>query len=51
VLGVDQRGRIARGGPADLVVVEPDPLRAPPDEVAATRVRLTLVNGERTWPT
>jgi len=50
-LGADQLGTLAPGGPADLVVVEPDPLRAPPDEVADARVRLTLVAGERVWPT
>src|SRR6185295_6932846 len=33
----DALGRLVPGGPADLVVVEPDPLRAPPDELAATR--------------
>lgn len=45
----DARGRIAAGGPADLVVVEPDPLRAPADEVAAARVRLTVVAGKVAW--
>jgi len=49
-LGADRLGTLAPGGPADLVVVEPDPLRAPPDEVADARVRLTLVAGERVWP-
>ena len=49
-LGADRLGTLAPGGPADLVV-EPDPLRAPPDEVADARVRLTLVAGERVWPT
>jgi len=49
-LGADRLGMLAPGGPADLVVVEPDPLRAPPDEVADARVRLTLVAGERVWP-
>jgi predicted amidohydrolase YtcJ len=43
----DTLGRLVPGGPADLVVVDPDPLRAPPDEVAATRVRLTLAGGRR----
>jgi predicted amidohydrolase YtcJ len=43
-------GRLVPGRPADLVVVAPDPLRAPADEVAATDVRLTLVAGERAWP-
>ena len=50
-LGADGLGTLAPGGPADLVVVEPDPLRAPPDEVADARVCLTLVAGERVWPT
>jgi predicted amidohydrolase YtcJ len=45
----DARGRLVVGGPADLVVVEPDPLRASPDEVATARVRLTLVDGEVAW--
>ena len=49
-LRADRLGRLVPGGPADLVVVDPDPLRAPPDEVAATEVRLTLVAGERAWP-
>jgi predicted amidohydrolase YtcJ len=49
-LGASAAGRLRPGGPADLVVVEPDPLRAPPDEVAATRVRLTMVDGEIVWP-
>ncbi|MCW5892896.1 MAG: amidohydrolase family protein [bacterium] len=47
----DARGRLAVGGPADLVVVAPDPLRAPPDEVAETRVRLTVVGGKVAWAT
>ena len=42
-------GRLVVGGPADLIVVAPDPLRAPPDEVAATAVRLTLIGGEIAW--
>ena len=42
-------GCLVEGGPADLIVVEPDPLRAPPDEVADARVRLTLVNGKAAW--
>ncbi len=49
-LGADALGALAPGGPADLVVVEPDPLRAPPDEVADARARLTLAAGERAWP-
>ena len=49
-LHADALGWLRPGGPADLVVVAPDPLRAPPDEVAATEVRLTLVDGVRAWP-
>jgi len=48
-LGAPTLGRLRPGGPADLVVVEPDPLRAPPDEVAAARVRLTMIGGEVVW--
>jgi hypothetical protein len=47
----DVLGRLRVGGPAHLIVVDPDPLRAPPDEVADVRVRLTLVDGKRAWPT
>jgi predicted amidohydrolase YtcJ len=49
-LGAAGFGRLASGAPADVVVVEPDPLTAPADEVADTTVRLTLVAGERAWP-
>ena len=49
-LHADDLGRLAPGGPADLVVVEPDPLRAAPDEVADTRVRLTMIAGRIVWP-
>jgi predicted amidohydrolase YtcJ len=42
-------GRLAVGGPADLVVVEPDPLRASADEVRGAAVRLTLVGGNVAW--
>jgi predicted amidohydrolase YtcJ len=49
-LRADALGRLVPGGPADLVVVEPDPVQAAPDEVAATRVRLALVGGVRAWP-
>ncbi len=48
-LHADALGRLRRGGPADAIVVEPDPLRASPDEVAATRVRLVVVGGEVVW--
>jgi predicted amidohydrolase YtcJ len=42
-------GRVAVGAPADLVVAEPDPLRAPADEVRDTRVRLTIADGTVAW--
>jgi predicted amidohydrolase YtcJ len=48
-LGAGDLGRLRVGGPADLVVVEPDPLRAPPDEIAMTRIRLTMIRGEVVW--
>lgn len=48
-LGDRALGRLRPGGPADLIVVEPDPLRASADEVAATRVRLTMIGGEVAW--
>jgi predicted amidohydrolase YtcJ len=40
---------VAVGAPADLVVAEPDPLRAPADEVRDTRVRLTIADGTVAW--
>jgi hypothetical protein len=49
-LARDDLGRLVVGGPADLAVVEPDPLRAAPGELAEARVRLALVAGERVWP-
>jgi predicted amidohydrolase YtcJ len=49
-LGNDALGCLRAGAPGDVIVVEPDPLRAPPDEILATRVQLTLVEGERAWP-
>ncbi len=45
-LHADDAGRLRVGGPADLIVVSTDPLRATADEVADTRVRLTMVGGE-----
>jgi predicted amidohydrolase YtcJ len=49
-VGDDTLGRLVPGGPADLVVVEPDPLRASADELAATRVGLTVVAWTLAWP-
>ncbi len=48
-LGDDTLGRLRPGGPADLVVVDTDPLRASPAAVAATGVRCTMVGGAMVW--
>ena len=48
-LGAPALGRLRAGGPADLVVIEPDPLRASADELADARVRLTMIGGEVVW--
>ena len=42
----DDTGRIVAGALADLVVLDRDPFAAPPDEIAAARVRATYVEGE-----
>lgn len=42
-------GRLVPGAAADVIVVEPDPLRASPEETAQTRVRLTMIGGEVVW--
>lgn len=42
-------GRLAVGGPADLLVAAPDPLRAEAEALAATRVLLTMVDGTIAW--
>src|SRR5262249_38721207 len=42
-------GRLVPGAPADIVVVDPDPLRAPADEIWDTAIRLTLVGGVVAW--
>lgn len=38
-------GALTAGAPADLVVVDRDPLGVPPEELMATRVLLTLIDG------
>ena len=42
-------GAIEPGMLADLVVLDRDPFEAPPGEIAATRVLLTCVEGERVY--
>jgi len=48
-LHADALGALRPGAPADLVVVEPDPLRASPAELAAAQVRLTMIGGMVVW--
>ncbi|WP_371406225.1 amidohydrolase [Kribbella sp. NBC_00662] len=45
----DDTGRIEAGALADLVVLDRDPFKTPPDEIAAARVRETYVQGERVY--
>ena len=42
-------GRIMPGQPADLAVVEPDPLAVPVDALAAVRATATIVGGKVVW--
>jgi hypothetical protein len=48
-LHADTLGRLSPGGPADLAIVDHDPLRVPPDELGATRTWLTMVDGRIVW--
>ncbi|MCE2501885.1 MAG: amidohydrolase family protein [Dehalococcoidia bacterium] len=49
-LGMHTNGeRIAAGGPADLAVVEPDPLGAVVEELASVRAVVTVVGGRVVW--
>jgi hypothetical protein len=45
----DQTGAIEPGRLADLVVLDRDPFRGPPGEIAATAVEATYVAGERVY--
>ena len=45
----DQLGQVAPGMFADLVVVDRNPLSSPINELHATEVRMTFLNGERTF--
>jgi predicted amidohydrolase YtcJ len=48
--GLESRvGSIGRGKRADLVVLEADPRRVPPDEIPQIPVRLTMVDGAVRW--
>jgi len=41
----EEKGRLTAGAPADLVVLDADPLAASDDELRATRVLMTVVDG------
>jgi predicted amidohydrolase YtcJ len=45
----DETGGIEAGRLADLVVLDRDPFRGPPGEIASTAVELTYVAGERVY--
>jgi predicted amidohydrolase YtcJ len=48
--GLEARvGSIRRGKQADLVVLEADPRRVPPDQIPQIPVRLTMVDGAVRW--
>lgn len=49
VLDLPLLGRLRPGAPADLIVVDRDPLRSSPEALAATRVRLTMAAGVPAW--
>ena len=50
-LRADAFGRLTAGGPADLIVVTPDPFVASADETRETAVALTMVAGKVVWRT
>ena len=45
----DRLGRLTVGAPADVIVVTPDPLRAPAAAVRETAVQLTMIDGRIVW--
>lgn len=45
----DQTGAIEEGRLADLVVLDRDPFRGPPGEIASTAVEFTYVAGEQVY--
>ncbi len=49
VLHLPALARLQPGVPADLIVVDRDPLRVAPEALAGTRVRLTMVDGQVVW--
>lgn len=48
-LAASARGRVAEGEPADLVIVDHDPMTATRDELRAMPVAATLLSGQWTW--
>lgn len=45
----DDTGEIRKGCQADLAILDRDPFRGPPEEIATTKVLATYVAGERVW--
>lgn len=45
----EAKGSISPGKLADLVVLNEDPLKVPPDEIKDITVEMTLINGEIVW--
>ena len=43
------KGSITPGKVADLVVLNGDPTKLPPDEIKNIKVEMTLLNGEVVW--
>ena len=48
-LHADRLGRLVPGAPADVIVVTPDPVRAPAAGVRETTVQLTMIGGRLVW--
>ncbi len=48
--GPGLRGTLEIGAPADLVVLDRDPVASDPDELLATQVLGTWIGGRRVWP-
>jgi predicted amidohydrolase YtcJ len=46
---LDDTGRIEPGFRADLAVLDRDPFAAPPDQIGATGVAMTFVDGKRVF--
>jgi predicted amidohydrolase YtcJ len=45
----DQKGTIAPGMYADLIVLDADPTMVSPEEIGQIKVKMTILNGEVVW--